>query len=188
MTKNTILKTELLNGRPEEESDRQAREIRTYDFLEKEKIRFERIDHEAVTTMEGCAQINQVLGVHMCKNLFLCNHQKTDFYLLLMPGDKKLRTAELSRQAGSSRLSFADGADMVKYLDIEPGSLSVMGLINDTANKVKLLIDEDLFRDEYIGCHPCVCTTSMKILFSDILEKFLPATGHEYQKVILSRN
>ena len=176
---------ELFNGRPADVKERLPREIRTYDFLDQLGIPYSRTDHEAATNMEACEEIDRVLDVVMCKNLFLCNRQKTKFYLLLMPGDKKFKTKELSSQIGAARLSFAGPEDMLKYLDIEPGAVSVMGLMNDKDHEVQLLIDRDILEDEYIGCHPCVCTSSMKIRMKDITERFLPETGHEYQTVTL---
>ena len=176
---------ELYKGRPDNIDGRLIREIRTYDFLDRLGIQYDRTDHEAATTMEACEEIDRVLGVVMCKNLFLCNRQKTRFYLLLMPGDKKFKTKELSSQIGSARLSFAGAEDMLKYLDIEPGAVSVMGLMNDRNHEVQLLIDKDIQEEEYLGCHPCVCTSSMKIRTADIIERFLPETGHEYQTVTL---
>ena len=131
------------------------------------------------------SEIDAVLGVIICKNLFLCNRQKTAFYLLMMPGDKKFKTKELSAQIQSARLSFADPEDMLKYLDIEPGAVSIMGLMNDRDHAVQLLVDEDVLKDEYIGCHPCVCTSSLKILTQDILRIYLPATGHTLRTVQL---
>ena len=135
--------------------------------------------------MAACEVIDTFLGTYMCKNLFLCNRQKTRFYLLLMPGNKKFKTKELSNQINTSRLSFADAEDMLKYLDIEPGAVSVMGLMNDKDHVIQLLIDDDLKKDDYIGCHPCVCTSSMKIKSSDIFDIFLPAVGHEPEIVHL---
>ena len=176
---------ELYKGRPDNIDGRLIREIRTYDLLDRLGIQYDRTDHEAATTMEACEEIDRVLGVVMCKNLFLCNRQKTRFYLLLMPGDKKFKTKELSSQIGSARLSFAGVEDMLKYLDIEPGAVSVMGLMNDRNHEVQLLIDKDILEEEYLGCHPCVCTSSMKIRTADIIERFLPETGHEYQTVTL---
>ncbi len=176
---------ELYDGRPADPSGRLPREIRTYDFLDRIGIRYQRTDHERADNMEACNTIDAVLGVIICKNLFLCNRQKTAFYLLMMPGDKKFRTKELSAQIGSARLSFAEPDDMLKYLDIEPGAVSIMGLMNDRNNNVRLLIDEDVLRDEYIGCHPCVCTSSLKIRTEDIISRFLPAAGHTYQAVRL---
>ncbi|MCR4896991.1 MAG: prolyl-tRNA synthetase associated domain-containing protein [Lachnospiraceae bacterium] len=176
---------ELYEGRPEDETGRLPREIRTYDFLDGLGIPFYRTDHEPANNMAACNEIDAVLGVTMCKNLFLCNRQKTAFYLLLMPGDKKFKTKELSAQIGSARLSFADPEDMLKYLDIEPGAVSIMGLMNDREHAVKLLIDEDVLRGTYLGCHPCVCTSSLKMKTADVIEKFLPATGHDYQTVKL---
>lgn len=176
---------ELYDGRPENTEGRLDREIRTYDFLDSLGIKFSRVDHEAAYNMQSCDEIDKVLGVQMCKNLFLCNRQKTDFYLLLMPGDKKFKTKELSAQIGAARLSFAEPEYMLKFLDIEPGSVSVMGIMNDKEHNIQLLIDEDVLKDENIGCHPCVCTSSMKIATEDIIEKFLPATGHDYKMVHL---
>ena len=176
---------ELYNGRPEDCSGRLEREIRTYDFLDSLGISYQHTDHERADNMAACNEIDAVLGVVICKNLFLCNRQKTAFYLLMMPGDKKFKTKELSSQINSARLSFAEPADMLKYLDIEPGAVSIMGLMNDHDHAVRLLIDEDVLKDEYVGCHPCVCTSSLKIRTEDVMDRFLPATGHTYETVRL---
>ena len=176
---------ELFEGKPADIESRLPREQRTYRFLEQLDIRFQRTDHERADNMIACNEIDAVLGVIICKNLFLCNRQKTMYYLLMMPGDKKFKTKELSSQIQSARLSFADPEDMLKYLDIEPGAVSIMGLMNDKNKKVQLLIDEDVLKDEYIGCHPCVCTSSLKIRTKDITDRFLPATGHAFRIVHL---
>ncbi len=177
---------ELFKGRPDKTTGRLEREIRTYDFLDALGIPYQRTDHERADNMEACNEIDAVLGVLICKNLFLCNRQKTAYYLLMMPGDKKFKTKELSAQIHSARLSFAEPQDMLKYLDIEPGAVSIMGLMNDTYHCVQLLIDEDVLKGDYIGCHPCVCTSSLKIRTDDIINLFLPATGHAYQTVVLN--
>ncbi|MCR4815379.1 MAG: prolyl-tRNA synthetase associated domain-containing protein [Lachnospiraceae bacterium] len=177
---------ELYTGRPENTDGRLPREVHTYDFLDRLNIPYQRTDHERADNMEACNAIDAVLEVVICKNLFLCNRQKTNYYLLMMPGDKKFKTKELSAQINSARLSFADAEDMLKYLDIEPGAVSIMGLMNDTEKHVKLLIDEDVLKDEYLGCHPCVCTSSLKLKTKDVIDIFLPATGHDYQCVHLT--
>lgn len=176
---------ELYDGRPLNTDGRLPREVRTYDFLDSLGIDYKRTDHGPANTMDACNEIDAILNVTICKNLFLCNRQKTNFYLLMMPGDKKFKTKELSAQIGSARLSFADPEDMLKYLDIEPGAVSIMGLMNDRDNAVQLLIDEDVLDGEYLGCHPCVCTSSLKLKTEDVTKKFLPATGHEYRTVHL---
>ena len=137
----------LYNGRPEDTTGRLPREIRTYDFLDSLGIPYQRTDHERADNMEACNEIDAVLGVIICKNLFLCNRQKTRFYLLMMPGDKKFKTKELSSQINSARLSFAGEDAMLEYLDIEPGAVSIMGLMNDQGKAVTLLIDEDVLED-----------------------------------------
>ena len=176
---------ELVNGRPENTEGRLEKEIRVYDFLDSLGINYQRIDHEAAMTMEACEEIDRTLSegeensVAICKNLFLCNRQETEFYLLLIPGDKPFKTKYLSAQIGASRLSFAKPEYMEKYLDITPGSVSVLGLMNDHEKKVRLLIDEDVLKDEYFGCHPCINTSSLKIRMEDLTEKIIPAMGHE---------
>ena len=169
---------ELYQGRPEDAAGRLPRERRVYDLLDRLGIAYLRTDHERTVTMEACYEIDRVLGVLICKNLFLCNRQKTKYYLLMMPGDKKFKTRELSGQIQSARLSFAEADDMLRYLDIEPGAVSVMGLMNDTAGHVELLVDEDVLAGEYIGCHPCVCTSSLKMRTDDVMRVFLPAVNH----------
>ena len=161
------------------------RESRTYALLQSLRIPYTKVDHTPAMTMEDCLAVDQALGVKMCKNLFLCNRQQTVFYLLMMPGDKKFHTKDLSKQLGVSRLSFAGDEAMLKLLDIHPGSVSVMGLMNDKEKKVQLLIDRHLLQDDFIGCHPCVNTASLKIAKKDLFEIFLPAVGHEAKIVDL---
>ena len=169
----------LYDGRPKDASGRPEKEIRVYDMLDRLGIEYQRTDHEELNTMEKCDKVDKVLGATIVKNLFLCNRQKTCFYLLMMPGEKKFLTKDLSEQIGSARLSFADEAAMEEFLDIKPGSVSVMGLMNDTENRVQLLMDRDILAGEYFGCHPCVNTSSLKIRMEDLLKKFLPAVHHE---------
>lgn len=182
---------QLVDGRPGNTEGRPDKEIRVYDFLDSLGIAYKRVDHEAAMTMEACEEIDRTLsegvekGVAICKNLFLCNRQATDFYLLLIPGDKPFKTKYLSAQIGSSRLSFAKPEYMEQYLDITPGSVSVMGLMNDKEKKVRLLIDEDVLKDEYFACHPCINTSSLRFKTSDLMEKVIPAMGHEPTMVCL---
>ena len=176
---------ELQNGRPSNEAGRLEKEIRTYDLLDKLHVSYQRIDHEAAETMEICAEIDKVLEATICKNLFLCNRQKTNFYLLMMPGDKTFKTKELSKQIGSARLSFASPEDMERYLDITPGSVSIMGLMNDTENVVQLLVDEDVLKGEYVGCHPCINTSSIRIKTEDLFGRVLEAMHHTMRVVKL---
>ena len=169
----------LEKGRPTDESSREEREIRTYDFLDALNVEYERVDHECAMTMEDCAEIDKVLNAMTCKNLFLCNRQETQFYLLMIPADKVFKTKFLSSQLGVARLSFANEGHMLELLDITPGSVSVMGLMNDKENQVKLLIDKDVLSGDYIGVHPCVNTASLKLKTADLIEKIIPAMGHE---------
>lgn len=167
------------------DDERIPKEAAVYSLLEKLDIPYERIDHPIAMTIDACEQIDEVFHIHICKNLFLCNRQKTDFYLLLMPGDKPFKTKDLSQQIGAARLSFADACFMEEFLNITPGSVSIMGLMNDQANRVRLLIDEDIFNEEYIAFHPCINSSSVKTKSVDIWKKFLPAVNHGYTIVKL---
>ena len=178
---------QLQHGRPADCSGRLEKEIRCYDLLDSLSIEYNRLDHEPAMTMEICAEIDKSLGGLICKNLLLCNRQCTVFYMLMMPGDKVFKTKDLSAQIGSSRLSFADSKYMEEFLDITPGSLSILGLMNDQENRVQLLIDEEVLQSEFVGCHPCINTSSLRLNTSDLLDKVLPAMGHEYRAVTLDR-
>ena len=170
---------ELIKGRPADCTGRLEREIAVYDLLDELGIEYLRMDHEEANTMEACNEIDRVLGAAICKNLFLCNRQKTNLYLLMMPGDKPFKTKDLSKQINSARLSFAEPEYMEEYLHIKPGAVSVMGLMNDKENHVQLLIDKEILDSETLGCHPCVSTSSLKLQTKDVLEVFLPAVKHE---------
>ncbi len=175
----------LYNGRPNDLTGRLPKEIRTYDLLDKLNIFYQRVDHSPLPTIEACREVDALLNMEICKNLFLRNAQKTDFYLLLLPGRKKFRTAALSKQIGSARLSFAEPEFMEEFLDITPGSVSVLGLMNDKGRRVRLLIDKDVLSEEFFGCHPCINTSSLKFTTTALLDKFLPAIQCEYTLVDL---
>ena len=176
---------ELQKGRPADTAGRLDKEIRTYDLLDRLGVEYERIDHEPAMTMEDCKEVDQLLEAVICKNLFLCNRQKTAFYLLMIPDTKVFHTKDRSAQIGSARLSFAKPEYMEEFLDITPGSVSVMGLMNDKEHRVQLLIDEDVLDGEYIGCHPCINTSSIRFKVKDLIEKVIPAMGHDFVKVKL---
>ena len=178
----------VYEGRPRDISGRLPKELRVYDLLDSLHVPYKRTDHDALPTIEACHEVNRLLEIDICKNLFLCNAQKTAFYLLMMPGTKKFKTAALSKQIGSARLSFAGAEYMEQLLDITPGSVSVLGLMNDHENRVRLLIDRDVLENHpYLGCHPCINTSSLKIRTQDLLDVILPAIHHPYTLVDLPR-
>ena len=167
----------LYHGRPE--GERIPKEIRCYDFLDGLGIEYFRMDHDHADTIADCELVEGMLGCKICKNLFLTNRQQTDFYLLIMPGEKPFKTKLLSKQIGSARLSFAGPEHMEQYLDITPGSVSVLGLMNDKEKKVRLLVDRDLLQEENFGCHPCINTSSLRFTTADLFKTILPALEHE---------
>lgn len=175
----------IYDGRPRNPEGRLEKELRTYDLLDRLGVSYKRLDHDAMPTIEACHDVDQLLGIEICKNLFLRNAQKTAFYLLLLPGTKKFKTAALSKQIGSARLSFAEPEFMEEFLDITPGSVSVLGLMNDKENRVRLLIDKDVLENPSFGCHPCINTSSLRFQTKDLLEKILPAIHHQWTVVDL---
>lgn len=170
---------EIFEGRPRDESSRLEKEIKCYDFLDTLGIQYSRVDHEPANDMEACLKIEEAIGVGICKNLFLCSANKKNFYLLMMQGQKSFKTAIISKQLGISRLSFAPAEFMEELLNITPGSVSVLGLMNDKEHKIKLLIDKDILKQDFVRCHPCINTSTLKIKTNDFLEKILPRLNYE---------
>ena len=170
---------QLQEGRPADCTGRLEKEIRVYDFLDALRVPYQRIDHEAAMTMEACAAIDEALNATICKNLLLCNRQCTDFYLLMMPGSKPFKTKELSKQIGSSRLSFATPEDMEKHLGVTPGSATVLAMMHDKEHAVKLILDKSVAESQRFGCHPCMNTSTLALSMVDIRTKFLPHLGVE---------
>lgn len=177
--------TDLMKGRPADFDSRAEVEKSVYEMLDSLSVEYFRLDHEPAFTMEICQEIDKSLGALICKNLFLTNRQKTDFYLLMMPADKVFKTKELSKALGVSRLSFGEADTMLSLLGTAQGSASVMGLMNDKENKVRLVIDEDVLKEELVGCHPCVNTSSLRLKTEDLINKVLPFVNHTYTSVTL---
>lgn len=161
------------------------KEMRCYRLLDGLGVEYRRVDHEHADTIAACEQVESLLGCKICKNLFLTNRQQTDFYLLVMPGEKPFKTKLLSKQIGSARLSFAGPGHMERLLDITPGSVSVLGLMNDRGKAVRLLVDRDLLKEESFGCHPCINSSSLRFKTAELFDRILPAMGHEPEFVEL---
>lgn len=175
----------LYEGRPE--NSRIQKEIDCYDVLEKLGIRYERLDHSPADSIEDCKLLEPILNVKATKNLFLRNRAKTSWYLLMMPGDKPFHTRDLIGQMGIQRLSFGEEDMLGSMLNLTPGSVSIMGLMYDKSRQVKLLIDREIIQNEYMRCHPCINTSTLKIRTDDVMNKLLPFIGHYPMIVELPR-
>ena len=185
--KSYFMELVLYKGRPADCSGRLEKEIRTYDLLDALGLEYWRTDHAFLRadTMEDCMVIDDCLGATVCKNLFLCNRQKTNFYLLLMPADKPFRTKEITSQLGCARLSFASEDAMEQLLQLTPGSATIFGLMHDTENRVQLLVDRDLLEEATFGCHPCINTSTIRMQTGDVFDKLTTALHHPYTIVTL---
>lgn len=178
---------EISVGRPSNFEARPDVEKRCYELLDSLDVEYAMVDHPVAMTMEDCDEAGRVLGIRICKNLFLTNRQQSIFYLLLMPGDKPFKTKYLSAALGVSRLSFADESHMTQFLGMHPGSVSVLGLMSDADKRVRLVIDREVIEKARFGCHPCNNTSSLAFDTEELLSKILPATGHDYTVVELPR-
>ena len=168
--------SQVYTAAPSEE--RCAVEMETFALLDRLGIPYTWVAHDMANTIEDCAAVDAALGISICKNLFLCNRQKTEFYLLAMPGDKLFQTKELSRQLGTARLSFAPPERMEELLGCAPGSASVLGIAYDKSHQVHLLMDREVYESEWFGCHPCKSDATLRIQTRDLLNIFFPYTGH----------
>ena len=175
------------HGRPADLDSRLPKEQRVYELLDSLQIEYQRVDHEAAMTMEACAAVDEALGACICKNLLLCNRQCTDFYLLLIPGDKHFKTKQLSAQLGCSRLSFATEEHLKDILGVESGCASILALMNDKERKVRLVLDKDILATEKFACHPCLNSTSIAF-YTPELSKICVKLGYERSIVELPEN
>ena len=161
------------------------KEQQVYDVLDELQIAYIRTSHEPAATMEACLALEAIIQAKICKNLFLCNRQKTNFDLLLMPGDKPFKTKDISKQINSARLSFGSDEDLLELLNLTPGSCTIFGLLFDKQHKVQLLIDKDVLKEERFGCHPCINTSTIGLYTNDLVNKIIPYLGHNFIEVTL---
>lgn len=185
MKEETMLKSDVYKGRPENAEGRLPKEIKVYDFLDSIGIEYYCVDHEPAMTVAMCDEIDKALNISICKNMFLCNRQQTEYCVLLMPGHKKYKAGELSKQIGSSRMGFAPEDKMLEFFDITPGSMSITGFLKKESECVALYLDEDIIKEEYFGFHPSINTTSIRIKTKDLIEKIIPSLAKPYKTVIL---
>ena len=169
----------LYTGRPEREEGRLPKEVACYDLLDQLGMTYQRVDHDPADHITACEEVEKVLGKKICKNLVLCNRQKTDFYLLLMDGEKPFHTKDLSKQIGTSRLSLAPPELMEELLNVTPGSATILALMNDKDHRVKLVLDQSVAGDDTLSCHPCISTSSIILFMEEVRTRLLPHLGVE---------
>lgn len=151
---------------------------KVYETLEKLQIPFERVDTDEAITMEDCVAIDEKLDMNMVKTLFLCNRQKTEFYLFITVGSKPFRSKDFSNALEVARVSFAPAEMMEIMLGTKIGAATVFSSLLDVENRVKIVFDKEVLAEEWYGCSDGTTTGYMKIKTEDICQKFLPFTGH----------
>lgn len=155
-----------------------------YTLLEGLSISYEKIDHPPVYTSEQARQLIPPRPAASAKNLFLKDKKGRNHYLLVFEDSKTLRFEHLAEQIGSSRLSLASLERLERHLGVDPGAVSLLALMNDRDQKVRLLVDRDLWEKEALQCHPLDNTATLVISMGDI-RRFLHFTGHSPRLVII---
>ena len=150
-----------------------------YETFEKLNIPFERVDTDEAVTMDDCVAINDKLDMKMVKTLFLCNRQQTDFYLFVTRGDKPFRSKDFSHALDIARVSFAPAELLLDMLQTPVGATTVLSMLVDTENRVKVVLDSEVVREEWYGCSDGTTTGYLKIRTTDIVHRFLDYTNHK---------
>ena len=135
------------------------------------------VRHAPAAGADECAVVSQALGALVCKNYFLTTKSRKHWRLCIVRPEARLRTADISRQAGTPRLSFAGDEDLLEMLHVRPGSVSPMGLMFDSAREVRVLVDRALADAPELAFHPCDNTETLAMSSRDFFEIYLPAVG-----------
>lgn len=151
-----------------------------YKKLDELNIKYKKVDHKAVFTMEEMAELNLDNEDELVKNIFIRDDKKINYYLVLIAGNKRVNLKELRNNLGLRPLTFASEEDLEKYLGLHKGSVTVLGVLNDTNHIVKVLIDEDIKKIQEIGVHPNENTASIWLKLEDV-EKILNYTENDYE-------
>lgn len=167
------------------EDARGALETKTYEELTRLGIKFERVDNDPVEAMDECTEIAGKLGTEIRKTIVVCNRQKTQYYLVILPADKRFDSKRFAQMMQCARVSFASAEDMESILGVQPGSATVMSILNDTDNKVQVVVDKAVADEKWFGCNPGANTTHLKIKTNNLLNNFLPAEGHKPEIIVL---
>ncbi len=154
-------------------------EENVYTKLNELNIQFDRVDNDTVEAMEECVEISNKLGAEIRKTIIVCNEKKTQFYLVVLPAEKRFDSKLFRDKMGCSRVSFAKAEDMQEILGVVPGSATIMSVINDKDNIVKVAIDKEVADSEFFACNTGENTRHIKIKTSDLLNVFLPNVNHE---------
>ena len=171
----------VFQGSPQNTDQLSDNEKLIYGLLDELHIEYKRVEHEAVFTVAESQSVAELLEpAKHCKNLFLCPFNKSQYYLLVMPAEKKFASGSVSRQIHSSRLQFASDEDLAACLQLKSGSVGALALAMDKDKKVQLLVDKAVLTAEYVSSHPGVNTASIALKTTDLFSKYLPATGHDY--------
>jgi len=169
--------SEIVNEKPKEFENETQRMI--YEALEELKIPFDRVENDFMISMEDCEAVNKKMNTRMAKNLFLCNRQKTEFYLFITKDNKHFNTKIFSKAMGISRVSFAPEETLTEYLGTKIGATTIFSLVYDKDCKVHLVIDKDVLEEKFHACNDGTNNAHIKITTKDLMEKYLKYTKHE---------
>ena len=162
--------SEVMTSAPQDE--RGALETKTYQELERLNIKYERVDNDTVEAMEECVEISKKLGAEIRKTIVVCNRQKTQFFLVILPANKRFDSKLFAAMMHTARVSFASPA-------------SVMGILNDPEGKVKVVIDKAVADAEWFACNPGANTSHLRFKTKQLINNFLPAEKHKPEIIML---
>ena len=150
-----------------------------YETFARLGIPFGRVDTDPGLTMEDCQHIDRKIGVRIVKTIFLCNRQQTAFYLYVTTDDKPFVTREFCGALGIPRVSFASAEKLEELTGVKVGATTVLSAILPSAASVQLVMDRDVAESEWFACTDGTATCFVKIRTKDLLDKYLPASGHD---------
>lgn len=141
-----------------------------YKYLDNLNIKYKIVEHPPVFTMEEMSKLNLENNNETVKNIFIRDDKKQNYYLILVSANKRINLKELRKNLNLRPLTFASEDDLYKYLVLKKGSVTVLGILNDTECKVKVLIDSDIKEFNEVGVHPNENTASIYLKLEDIIK------------------
>jgi len=150
-----------------------------YDTFARLNIPFGRVDTDPGLTMEDCRHIDAKIGVRIVKTIFLCNRQQTEFYLYVTTDEKPFVTREFCSALGIPRVSFAPAGKLWELTGVEVGATTVLSAILPQSAPVHLVMDRTVADSPWFACTDGTATCFVKIRTEDLLNKYIPASGHK---------
>lgn len=153
------------------------------DKLKELNIEYKEVEHEPVFTIEDMDALGDVFeGAKICKNLFVRDQKGKRHFLIVVPEEKRVPLVDLATKIGSTKLSFASEERLMKYLNLKPGAVTPLAVVNDENSAVEVFFDEELKKEKVLGVHPCVNTSTI-LISQENLEKYVKANNNKLKYI-----